>query len=923
MADFDEKRREQLDVLLQQVLDLPDHKQQAFLNQVTTREPGLYNDLKKLLHYARESDSFFGETLSDFLLPLLTLLEGEESITDFTYEEDTLIGNYRIKKLIGKGGMGQVYLAERSDGVFKKDVALKCIKKGMDSEEILKRSRYERQILASLQHPNIAQLLDGGLTHDGRPFLVMEYVEGKPVNSYCDEKKLTVDERFRLFLTVCEAVQYAHQKLVIHRDLKPSNILVTSDGEVKLLDFGIAKLLDIDNSAITLTTIGQRFMTPDYAAPEQFFGQNVNTSTDVFSLGVILYEILTGHKPNRFNRFDSLFPDKDLFGKEPDRPSVIVLKEKTINNRHETESTVTANENCRIRGGSPDKISRRLNGEADLVILKALKKDPDARYQSVKDFLDDIRRHLDGHPVSAKPDSTGYRIRKFIGRHPTGVSFAAVVALLIIVFTVGITVQAGVIATERDTATAARDRAEEITNLMVNLFNASDPMAPQKIDSLSVREFLDYSLSSIRTDFSGQPELKARLLNVMGKVYTNLGLYDVADETIREGLVLREEIFGLEHPEVAESQTNLGILQWERGLYENSLELHLQALLTRKKQVSVESSLLGQNYHNLSMAHQRLDNLVISDSLAQIAVRYFQNSSRDSNADEARALENLALIRYKMGRYDEAIEILRTVETKIQNLYGRDHFQYADILANQGVIIMETGQYEEAHEIFSDALDIQRRLMGEEHSRTAFFLHNMGWALKELEEFDESEDYYRRALVSKLQHLGRHHPSTLLTQSNLAVLLWSQGNLDGAIPILEDVLTARRQLFSDDHSDVVISLYNLGAIHNQKGDFITAGTYLEEVHEIAERTLSDGHVVLSYVNSEYGAYLTETGQLENAEHYLLRSLSAFLEIRDQDDEMVQKTVERLINLYEKWDKPEEVEKYRLASHEIGEYLPGD
>jgi eukaryotic-like serine/threonine-protein kinase len=899
MPDSDNQRNRELDDLLLKVLDLPPEERITFLTGATSHDPTLLSDVYKLLQYHDESLTFFGETLSNFLAPILPVLEGDIPDYHFEYEKDTIIGYYRIKKIIGKGGMGQVYLAERDDGVFRKEVALKSIKKGMDSEEILRRFRYERQILARLQHPNIATLLDGGLTNDGQPFFAMEYVNGIPINEYCDLKKLTIHERLTLFTHICDAVQYAHQQLVVHRDLKPSNILVTENGIVKLLDFGIARILDDDQSPFTtpVTKAGIRLMTIEYAAPEQVKNEQVSTATDIYTLGVLLLELLTG-------------PVSAAIWKKPEKPSSIIEKNLAGSNSEKNNPLLkTISEN---RSASPEKLIRELKGDLDAIVLTAIREDPADRYRSAEILKQDLLNYLNNQPVSARKDSAQYRVKKFVRRHKAAAAVTMGLIILTISFVAVISYQLKIAAEERNRAQTERDRAEEITNLMVNLFNASDPMAPQKMDSLSVREFLDYSLSSIRTDFYSQPELKARLLNVMGSVYKNLGIFDIAESIVREGLDLRMEIYGPQHLDVAESQTTLGILQWELGLFENSLELHSQALATRKKLASDQLHLLAQNYHNLSIAQQRIGNLQTSDSLAQIAVDYFQGSSQWSNVEMARSLENLAIIRYRLGMYDEAILLQKSVINTIKDLqFGQRNFEYADALSNLGIMLIETGRYEEAHEALNDALEIQLNEMGEEHSRTSFFLHNMGWVLKEMGKLDESEKFYRRALDSKIQHLGHHHPSTILTQSNLAVLLWAQGNLDGAEPVLQEVLTARRQLFSDDHIDVMISLYNLGAIHNQRGDFITAGIYLEEVHKIAASTLADGHVVLSFIESEYGSYFTETGQFESAELYLTKSLSDFRQVRTDDDEMVKKTIDRIITLYERWNKPEEAEKYRM------------
>ncbi len=353
------------------------------------------------------------------------------------------VGRYRILKELGRGGMGSVYLATREDDQFRKKVALKLIKRGMDTDEIVRRFKLEKEVLAALNHPNIARVLDAGATEDGRPFLVMEFVEGTPVGEYADEKNLSVPERLAMFLKICAAVHHAHQNLIIHRDIKPSNILVGPDAEPKLLDFGIAKLLDPALSTASLvTTAEMRLMTPEYASPEQVQGSSLTTSSDVYSLGVLLYELLTGHRPYQFRTRMQDEIVRVVCQVEPDRPSTAVSKVEELTTGDGTTRTLNPGDIARVRANQPQRLKRRLSGDLDNIMLKALRKDPKRRYSTAQELAEDLSRHLEGHPVQARPDTWSYRTTKFVHRNRWQVTAGGVFVGLLLGGVVATTLQA-------------------------------------------------------------------------------------------------------------------------------------------------------------------------------------------------------------------------------------------------------------------------------------------------------------------------------------------------------------------------------------------------------------------------------------------------------------------------------------------------
>ncbi|MEM9667262.1 MAG: serine/threonine-protein kinase, partial [Bacteroidota bacterium] len=468
--------------LLDAVLDLAPADRATYLDQACAHDPSLRAEIEALLHL--EDDDRLEDNAAVFAAPLLSGLAATDSLGAPRSEVDpgsaprivAQIGPYRLVRQLGRGGMGAVYLAERADGVFEKQVALKVIRQGLDTQDVLNRFAYERQILATLDHPHIARLYDGGLTPDGRPYFVMEYVDGLPLLTYCDQHRLRTEQRLALFRTVCRAVQYAHQNLVVHRDLKPSNILVTTDGQVKLLDFGIAKLLAEEAEEMEpLTMTGQRLMTPAYAAPEQVQGGPITTATDVYQLGVLLYELLTGQRPYEIKKRVRQEIERAVLHATPERPSTLVRKLGTDST--ETASTITT-----ARATSIDGLERKLRGDLDTIVLMALKKDPGRRYASAEQLAEDLRRHGQGLPVVAHRDSAGYRVRKWVQRNRAAAAVTVIIGLLLLstatlgtVFAVTTARQAAAIEREATRAEQAAAQAEGVNTFLQDILGSANP----------------------------------------------------------------------------------------------------------------------------------------------------------------------------------------------------------------------------------------------------------------------------------------------------------------------------------------------------------------------------------------------------------------------------------------------------------------
>ena len=494
--------------LFEAAADLDPKERMALLEKECGGDEALRDEIESLIQSDQQTDAFIERPA--FEIPRDLFPDNVEE--PFVGRQ---FGAYQVIREIGRGGLGAVYLAARSDDEYRKQVAIKLVRRGLDTEDILRRFRNERQILAQLDHPNIARFIDGGTTDNGLPYFVMEYVKGEPINAYCDAHALPTTERLNLFRKVCAAVTYAHQNLVIHRDLKPSNILVTPEGEPKLLDFGIAKLLGPGDELFTQTMPALRVMTPEYASPEQVQGEKITTASDVYSLGVLLYELLTGQRPHRLKTPAPEEMARAVTEQEPERLSTALL--------HDSRFT------------SHD--ARSLRGDLDNIVLMAMRKEPARRYSSVGQFSEDIRLHLEALPVIARKDTVAYRASKFVSRHQIGVAAAALVLLSLI---------GGGVATliEVRTARRAEAKAEAISGFLQKTLQASDPTV-NLVGQPTVKDLLDDASKRLATsELSDQPEVRAELQRIIGATYLSLGQYDPAQQNLSDAIQTQTRISG-------------------------------------------------------------------------------------------------------------------------------------------------------------------------------------------------------------------------------------------------------------------------------------------------------------------------------------------------------------------------------------------
>ena len=797
--------------ILFSVSSLPEGDRAAAVAKLCGADGGLAAEVKSLLQHAVRMGNFLEEPAlgTDFVLLPATA----SAATGGDGERDEMIGRtvgrYRIERRIASGGMGTVYLAVRADEQFTQRVALKIVKRGMDTDEILQRFRRERQTLAALEHPNIARLIDGGATESGQPYLVMEFVEGEPIDSYCNQNRLGIDARLHLFLIVCDAVRHAHQNLVVHRDLKPGNILVTHDGTPKLLDFGIASVIDATGMR-QVTAARERRLTPEYASPEQIAGAAVATTTDVYSLGVILYELLTGCRPYHFTTGTPEDIEHVVVENQPLAPSEAARRFEPPEARRDAASA---------RRCTPAQLIRRLRGDLDTIVLTAMHKDADRRYSSVERLALDLRLHLDRLPVTARRDSFAYRANKFVHRHTVATTLAVLSLLLLVAGGGAFAWQARVARRERDAAYVARAQWEAITDFLGNMLGAVDPSRSGK--DVTVREVLDDAAGRLNGELHDQPLVQASLRSTIGSTYFSLGLYEDAEAQLRQAYQQRLALLGPHHHDVAQSMCELARLFHAKGSFDDAA------------------------------------------AMLEGALDIMRSTSGLENANVAVALSSLGAVRRAQGRLDEAERLQRQALDIRRHTGGVDNVDEAESMNNLAGVLMTQKRFDEAEPLLEDALRIRRERLGAEHPLVAQSTDNLAVLLSRKGAFDAAEPLYRQALDLETHLLGPSHPDVAVTRRNLATLLLAKGNLAEAEELLRQCLAAREKLFEASDPRRVITLLDIADVLLAQGQGDAGAGFVESALE-ATRELDPATDARAAALARGAAFFDKLGQPECA-----------------------------------------------------------
>lgn len=842
------ERRARIEALFEAALDQPEAGRGDWLESACGEDPELLAEVQALLAAHELADQLFPEPSSA--------------------PAGARIGPYRVLRELGRGGMGVVYLAERADGQFRRRVALKLVATSDADDPVHQRFLAERQILAGLDHPYIARLLDGGVAEDGRPYLALEYVEGLPITTYCERHGLGIGDRLRLFMDVCEAVQHAHQNLVLHRDLKPSNIMVTAAGEVRLLDFGIAKLLNPVLSGVEapVTRLDLRAMTPEYASPEQVRGEALTTASDIYSLGVLLYELLTGEPPYRLGTAAPAEVLAAVCERDPERPSA--------------------------RG------RRELRGDLDSITMMALRKEPGRRYASAALLGEDIDRYLTGLPVLAHRGGRRYRAARFVQRHRTMATAAALVFVSLAGGLGAALWQAAVAERERAAAETARAAAEdalgqseEVTSFLMGLFQSGDGDALPAGGDVTARDLL--RRGAARADeLAEHPDVQARMLDVIGRMYLQLGRYDQAQRLLERAVAIRREVLGPASPELASSLIHLSWVHRGRGESADAIRLAGEALAIRR-------AVLPPGDPDIAEAVYQVGRATPARAEAEPLYREALAMLRESGAALDRQvglLQGLATFARRDGRGHDAIALDREALELAREAFGpEDHRTgYAMIHLADHVRDVE-GDMAEAERLYRRGTELISRRYGENHLDLIHGIGSLAWLKLETGELEEAERLHRRALAIRTSAIGAEHPATAGSLSSLSVVLERQGRLEEAEATARQALAVYDQAFGPGHSASGRTLMRLGSILFAQGRVAES----DSVYRlgIASQVQREEPVPLGEVRRDYGRMLIRRGAFPEAEAQLLESLRLLAEGAGPEHPNTVETRRALAELY--------------------------
>jgi serine/threonine-protein kinase len=823
------------------------------------------------------------------------------------------IGPYRVLRELGRGGMGVVYLAERDDGQFRRRVAVKVLRASQDADELHRRFLAERQILASLNHPHIAQLLDGGVSDGQLPYLVIEYVDGLPITEYCDRQRLDVPARLKLFREVCAAVHHAHQNLVLHRDLKPGNVLVTATGQVKLLDFGIAKLLNPNLTGVDqpVTQTAFRLMTPAYASPEQMRGDTLTTASDVYALGLLLYELLAGRLAHRITTDSPREIYEVVCERDPERPSECVTHAPAGATATTTPATLAA-----ARASTPDRLSRQLRGDLDAIVAMALRKEPGRRYGSAELLATDIGRYLDGLPVLAQRGSRWYRLEKLVRRH-RGAATGVLASVAILIAAAGVSLRLAAVATrERDRGAAALAQTQRalresdaVTQFLVGLFEASDP-TEGALDSLTAADLLRRGVARAE-QLQAEPLAQARMLETLGQVYANRGDLELGANLLRRALTARSNAGGANDPSVAATTSALADVVRRQGRYASADSLAREALRVRRAALGNDHADVASSLQQVSGMAVYLGNFTDAEAhqLEAVAVR-----RRLANADPASlvsALERLSAILWRRGDEAGAERALREALAVIERAVPNAEPERSGVMLRLADLVDSRADGRaEAESLGYRAVRGYRAAYGEAHPRTAAGMKELGTLLARHGRREEGERLLRQALETHRRAWGAAHPAAAETMISLALVLTTDGYSAEAEQLTRDAVRIIERSLGTAHAVYIGSLGNLADVLALRGALDSAETLRRRVLAYRVRLPGPEHTVTALSAVELADILTRQRRFTEADSICRSALVILRRNTTETHVDVRRAYRSMAALFDAWGKHDSAAVYR-------------
>jgi eukaryotic-like serine/threonine-protein kinase len=880
---MDSDRWQKIQAVFHGAADLPKAEQEVFLAERCDGDQELRSQVEKMLLADEAENSLLERDVAHVAHQVLS----DDSTSLPALKQ---FGRYKIKRTLGAGGMGIVYLAERED--LGSLVAIKILRDAWLSPARRERFAFEQRTLAQFNHPSIARLYDADTSPDGTPFLAMEYVEGVPLTKYCAQHRSTIAERLKLFREVCQAVVYAHQHAVIHRDLKPSNILVREDGAVRLLDFGIAKQMEVLGGSVEQTMTGLRLMTPAYASPEQIRGEQVGIQTDVYSLGVVLYELLCGQLPFDLSTRTPAQAERILNEQEPERPSSKASRP--------AEQPQAAEPN-------PTEASKSEWSDLDVLCLTAMHKDPGRRYASAEALLRDVDHYLKGEPLEARPDRARYRVRKFVTRNRRVVTGAAAAALLLAALVTFFTIR---LAIARNAALAQAARTQRIQKFMTNLFQGGDEAAGPA-DSLRVVTLLDRGVQEAHS-LNAEPAVEAELYETLGGIYEKLGKLEQANALLESALAVHKAHFGADSPEVAQTLVAIGQLRSDQAKLEDAEKLTQQGLEMARRHLAANNPAVVK----AMVAYGRvLGQRGAYDRSIQVlndAVK-IESAPGRSATDLVSSLSALAETNYSAGHYPVADSLYRRVLEMHRKMYGDRHPAVAEDLGNLAAIQQDLGFYSEAEKFDRQALDISRVYYGNEHPRTAIYLTMLGRALEFENKFDESDAALNQALAIQERVYGPVHGSVAETLNELASNKSMRSDVDGAIVIFRRVVEIYRSIYGDHHYFVAIALANVASQYMDKKDYAGAEPIFRDVIRRLTEVLPPDNVNTGIARIKLGRVLLRQNRYAEAEEQTHGGFDILSKQMDPTVSWLRSARKDLVAEYTGMNQPEQAAKFKEAT----------
>jgi eukaryotic-like serine/threonine-protein kinase len=835
----------QIKQIFSKALELEGPERLRFVEAESNGDEDVMREVLSLLE-AHENTGVLDREMDDVRMSAIS-----EARSSFMKGE--LIGRYRILHELGYGGMGSVFLAERADGEYEQRVALKLLRSVFAADSQVQRFKMERQILATLDYEKIARLIDGGITERGQPWFAMELVEGEKITDYCDANRLTITERLQLFMDVCDAVSYAHRKLVVHRDLKPSNILVNEKGNVKLLDFGIAKVLSDEDTGSVITRPGLLPLTPSFASPEQIRGGQVTTASDVYQLGLILYELLTGMPPYSVEGKTPSAIEKTICDTSPPSPATRL---------QQRERTLLAEEVGLNRRLSSRKLIRELKGELGTIVMKAIRKEPDRRYESAGQLAEDIRRYLSGKPVKAHADSRLYRAGKFVKRHPAGSLSAAAILVMIVVYLATLTWHQQQTRAALTQAELEAEKSAQVIDFMLGMFEAGDPYENPG-DTVTVRALLDRGVE--KAEGLSEPDLQAQIFGLVGRIYRELGEYRLAYPLLKDAL----ELIGMDAAD-------------------DNIEL-------------------AHTYYNLATVTHQLGNYRESDTYFREALKIYDLHPNHQSEEFAGSLFTMANIINVQRDHIQAEEMHRkALEMRIK-LHGEEHPQVAASYQSLGYTLSLLNKLEEAQSYLRKALDIYQAIYREDHPVKGDILVTLARTQVRAGDYEAAEKNLQRSISIRREVFGDTHTETGMSLKALADYHNHIGNIEQAEVMYRDLLLMIEESHGGVHPLKRPTAQALGRLYFNSERPEKAAPYLKATHEMLASVLNETHSRVLASGVELAACLMELGEYTDAEELLLGQIDTLQASQSESlKEQKRSSIELLLELYRNWEKEDEI-----------------